>query len=93
MFASWWKLGVETTLLALEAQQVVALRTVSLMLGGPAAVLEAQRMVAEKVMAAGETAVTVAAGGEPRAVVRAYRHKVRANKRRLSKPPRPPGTY
>ena len=38
MFASWWKLGVETTLLALEAQQVVALRPASLMLGGPAAI-------------------------------------------------------
>lgn len=71
----------------------MALRTASLMLRGPAVALEAQRMVAEKVFAAGEAVATVAAGGEPRAVVRAYRYKVRANKRRLSRPIRPPGTY
>lgn len=80
------------TMLAIKAQQVAALRTASLLMGGPAAAFEAQRMVAEKVWAAGEAAATVAAGGEPRAVVRAYRHKVRANKRRLAKAKRSPET-
>ena len=93
MYASLWKLGWETTLLAMETQQVVALRMAQLMTGGPAAALEAQRMVSEKVFAAGEAAMTVATGGQPRAVVRGYRQKVRANKRRLSKVERKPGTY
>ena len=56
MYASLWKLGWETTLLAMETQQVVALRITQLMTGGPAAALEVQRMVSEKVLAAGEAA-------------------------------------
>lgn len=84
MFAAWWKLGVETALLASEAQQVVALRMAKLMAGGPTAALEAQHMLSEKVWAAGEAAMIVAAGGKPRKVVQGYRRKVRANKRRLS---------
>lgn len=93
MYASLWKLGWETTLLAMETQQVVALRMAKLMTGDAAAGVEAQLMVSEKVFAMGEAAMTVATGGHPRKVVRNYRHKVRANKRRLSKSKSSPGTY
>ena len=79
MYASLWKLGWETTLLAMETQQVVALRITQLMTGGPAAALEVQRLVSEKVLAAGEAACP-----SPWAVS--------ANKRRLSKAERKPGT-
>ena len=56
MFGAWWKLGMDATLLAMESQQVIGLRLAKLSLGGPAAQIEAQRMVSEKIMAAGEAA-------------------------------------
>jgi hypothetical protein len=40
-------------MLALETQQVIGLRLMKLTLGGPAAAREANRMVAEKVIAFG----------------------------------------
>ncbi|ACL57083.1 hypothetical protein [Methylobacterium nodulans] len=85
MFGPMWKLGVDMTLLGLEAQTVIGLRLAKIALGGPAAVAEAQLMVTEKVAAAGEAAVQVATGGSAHKVVRGYRKKVRANKRRLHK--------
>jgi hypothetical protein len=83
--ASWLALGTELAMLGVEAQMVIGQRIALLMVGGPAARTEARRMVAEKVRAAGEAAVTIAAGGTPRKVVRGYRRKVRANNRRLGK--------
>lgn len=85
MFASWWKLGYDTTLLAFEAQSVIALRMATLAAGGSAAQAEAQRMVSEKVFAAGEAAMQLATGASHGAVVAGYRRKVRANHRRLSR--------
>lgn len=85
MFGSWWKLGVDATLLAIESQQVIGLRMVKLSIGGAAAQAEAQRMVSEKVSAASEAAMLMATGGSTRRVVAGYRRKVRANARRLSK--------
>ena len=84
MFGAWWKLGVDTTLLAMESQQVIGLRLAKLSLGGPAAQIEAQRMVSEKIMAAGEAAMMIATGVSTQKVVTGYRRKVRANARRLS---------
>jgi len=78
-------LGTELAMLGLEAQMVIGQRLAMFMLGGPKARKEAQRMVAEKVFAAGNAAVTLAMGGTPRKVVRSYRTKVRANHRRLTK--------
>ncbi|KQO53487.1 MULTISPECIES: hypothetical protein [unclassified Methylobacterium] len=84
MFGAWWKLGMDATLLAMESQQVIGLRLAKLSLGGPAAQIEAQRMVSEKIMAAGEAALLMATGGSTQSMVTGYRRKVRANARRLS---------
>jgi hypothetical protein len=79
-------------MLAYEAQQVIALRMAKLALGGPAAMIEAGRMVTEKVEASARAASLVSAAimrGAPDAgadqVVRMLRREVRANRRRLSK--------
>jgi hypothetical protein len=85
MFGAWWKLGMDATMLALESQQVIGMRLMMLSAGGSAAQVEAQRMVSEKIMAAGEAALLVASGGSTTRVVAGYRRKVRANARRLSK--------
>ncbi|AWN43703.1 hypothetical protein U8607_11560 [Methylobacterium durans] len=85
MFGTWWKLGIDATMLALESQQVIGMRLVKLSAGGTAAQVEAQRMVSEKIMAAGEAALLVASGGSTARVVAGYRRKVRANARRLSR--------
>ncbi|KQO67541.1 MULTISPECIES: hypothetical protein [unclassified Methylobacterium] len=84
MFGSWWKLGMDATLLAMESQQVIALRLAKLATGGAAAQAEAQHMVTEKIMAAQEAALLIATGGSTAGVVAGYRRKVRANARRLS---------
>ena len=85
MFEKWMKLALDTSMLALETQQVIGLRLLKLTLGGPAATREANRMVAEKTIAFGEAAAKVAIGGTTRSVVKGYRKKVRANRRRLTK--------
>ena len=84
-FAAWMKLVMDTSMLTMESQQVIALRFLRLTLGGSAAPREANRMVAEKVMAIAETAAKVATGSTASSVVKGYREKVRANLRRLSK--------
>lgn len=84
MFGPWWKLGIDATLLAFEAQAVIGLRMAKLAAGGTAAQAEAERMVSEKVFAAGEAAMQLATGASTGAVVAGYRRKVRANHRRLS---------
>ncbi len=76
--------------LAMEAQQVIALRLMALARGGPAAKREAHRMVAEKLdataAAAGMMAAALARGapdGGADAVVRMLRRRVRNNRKRL----------
>ncbi|MCJ2035322.1 hypothetical protein [Methylobacterium sp. J-068] len=85
MFGAWWKLGMDATMLAMESQQVIGMRLAMLSAGGSAAQAEAQRMVTEKITAASEAALLIAAGGSTARVVADYRRKVRANARRLSK--------
>lgn len=76
----------------LDLWAVIGLRLARLGAGGPAAVLEAQRMVAEKVAAGLEAqaavATTLMTGGSERTARRraaaVYRRRVRANRRRLS---------
>jgi hypothetical protein len=80
-----WKLGVGMTMLGFEAQTVIGMRLAKMALGGPAAMAEAQLMVSEKVLAAGEAAMQIATGKSAGHVVHGYRRKVRANTRRLSK--------
>jgi len=81
MFSSWF----DMTMLAMESQQVIWLRTMKLASGGPEAGVEAQRMVSEKVAAASQAAMNLMSGHSPDSVVKSYRRKVRANARRLSK--------
>lgn len=76
--------------LALESQQVIALRLMKLAMGGPAATREAHQMVAEKVAAVHRAGNMVASAmargatdGGSEAVVRMLRQRVRANRRRL----------
>jgi hypothetical protein len=78
-------MGTDLAMLGVEAQMVIGERIAMLMVDGPRARKEAQRMVTEKVLAAGAAAVTLATGGTPNTVVRGYRKKVRANHRRLTK--------
>lgn len=85
MFGSWWKLGMDTTMLAFESQQVIGMRLMKLSVGGAGAQAEAQRMVTEKMAAAGEAALMMASGASTAKVVAGYRRKVRANVRRLAK--------
>lgn len=80
----WATLAFDSMMLMAEAQQVIALRLARLALGGPAAARESRRMVEEKAAAAVEQGLRLAAGAGPGAVVKAYRAKTRANRRRLT---------
>lgn len=82
---SWWSAGMSMAMLGFEAQMVIAKRMAVLAAGGPKANREAQRMVTEKVAAAGEAMAQIATGASQGKVVNGYRRKVRANIRRLSK--------
>lgn len=77
--------AIETAMLALEAQQVIALRLMKLAVGGPAAKKEANRMVAEKIAAGTKAAGMIAASPKtgPGRAVRMLRKRVRANRKRL----------
>ena len=77
-------LAEDTALLALEAQTVIQIRLTQLSSGGPAAGVEAHRMVSEKVSAFAEAAALLAKGGSIHEVVQRYRGHVQANVRRLT---------
>jgi hypothetical protein len=88
----WLRLGFDTWALGMEVSQVIALRTLKILSGGPTAEAEARRMVDEKVeagFALQSTALTGGLGHTPHGaaskVVAHYRRKVRANRRRLTK--------
>ena len=82
MFGPWLRFSLDATMLAVEAQSVIAMRLTSAALGrGTHA--ENTRMVTEKVSAFIEASAALAAGGSPHKVVRGYRKHVRANARRL----------
>jgi hypothetical protein len=79
------KFWLNMTMLAAESQRVIWLRMMKLSAGGPAAARETEKMVAEKVMAAAVAGGQAMTGRTPTAIVKGYRKKVRANKRRLSR--------
>jgi hypothetical protein len=85
MFKTWFGLARDAVLLGFETQRVIGLRLAKMAEGGPAAQVEAQRMVMEKSAALAEAATTLATGGSPQTVVRHYRRRVKANERRLSR--------
>jgi hypothetical protein len=82
MLGPWMKLTMDTALLGLEAQSVIALRLSQIALGqsSPA---EAQLMMTETMLAFMDVATIVAVGGSADAIVQDYRRRVQANARRL----------
>jgi len=80
-----FKLFLEMSMLAFEAQQVIWLRAIKLAAGGAAAKREAMLMISEKTAANQNALLKAATGTAPKGIVRGYRRKVRANARRLSK--------
>ncbi len=81
MFDLWYK----SALLAIESQQVIALRMLRFGAGGAPARREAQRMVTEKAAAATVATAQILLGRPPAAVLRTVHAKVRANRRRLTR--------
>jgi hypothetical protein len=82
LFPSW----TNVMMLALETQQAIWLRMMRLSLGGPAAEVEAARMVSEKIVAGDAAGRALMRGASADMVVQGYRRKVRANIKRLSRP-------
>lgn len=88
-----WLLTFQTMQLGMEAQSVIALRMMRFAAGGVAAPIEAQRMIADKIAAGIEAQAAMAASmvsGHSEAVaagkvLRVYKKRVRANRRRLSR--------
>jgi hypothetical protein len=85
-------LAFQGTMLAIEAQQVIAMRLTKMAIGGPGVQTEAALMVSEKLDAmahGGRLMLRGALDGKSDLnadkVVALYRRKVTANKRRLSK--------
>jgi hypothetical protein len=72
MLEAWMRLAFTSALVLQEAQTVMVLRTLRLARGGALAQAEMSRMVTEKDAAFVEAAMTVATGGSPEKVVRAY---------------------
>ena len=70
-------------MLAIDANRVVGLRVMKLMLGGRGARREAQLMVSEKIDAAFEASASLMAGASGDEIVRQYRQRVAANAKRL----------
>lgn len=91
---TWPELAFDSWLLMGEAATVIWLRSMRLMMGGPAGTREAQRMWSEKVTAGLTLMPALMAGGvaqSPEAIGAAaldhYRKPVRANRLRLSRGP------
>src|SRR5262245_6497468 len=91
MLGTWIRFVAQSTLLALEAQRVIALRMAAIATGGTRAQAEIQRMVLEKVVASMRAGAMLSMGKPTASIVRHYRSRVRANERRLLrvKSPRP----
>ena len=79
MLYPWMMLGI-------EANRVVGLRMMKLMLGGKRARREARLMLTEKVDALFKANARLAAGASTDEIIRMYRKRVAANAKRLVKP-------
>ena len=92
MFHSWFTLAFKAAQLGFEAQNVVALRLMRLAAGGTIGQIEAKRMVREKCSALAEAQRIATSGAVARRppdvvagkILRTYKKRVRANKRRLA---------
>ena len=70
--------------LAIEANEVIALRMAKIISGGPDAMTEIQLMITEKIDAAAEAGTSLIFGQNPTAIVARFREHVASNQRRLS---------
>lgn len=84
MYASLWKLGLEATLLAIQAQQNIAQGLAKAMFGSVWVDGKATHTALEKKSVVDEATMTAAPGRPPYDIVRGYRRKARASKQRLS---------
>jgi hypothetical protein len=82
MFGAWLRFSLDATMLAVEAQSVIAMRLASAALGRGSHA-ETTLMVTEKASALLEAAAALAGGRSTHHLVRGYRKQVRANARRL----------
>jgi hypothetical protein len=78
-------LPYQLSMLAIEANQAIFLRTFALAGGGGNAEREARLMVEEKLVAMTKAHAKLSRGASPEVVVQDLRKTVRANVRRLSK--------
>jgi hypothetical protein len=93
VFNPWFRLACDAVQLGFEAQGVIALRLMRLATGGPSAWPEAHRMVSEKaatvveahVATIGSTVMGQKSATVAKKVLRIYKKRVRANRRRLSR--------
>jgi hypothetical protein len=76
---------ISATMLALEANAVIALRTLKFVSGDRDAIREAELMISEKIDAATEAALSLFWGGTALAVIDRYRVRVAANTARLTR--------
>ena len=83
MLSTWIRLVWQSSLLALEAQRVMALRMTALAAGGSRAQAEIQRMFFEKIVASMRVGAMLTMGKPATSIVRHYRSRIRANERRL----------
>jgi hypothetical protein len=88
----WFRAGFYAWSLGLEASSVIALRTLKIAIGGPAAEAEARRMASEKIDAGLTLQALALTGGlgltansATTKTLAHYRRKVRANRRRLER--------
>jgi hypothetical protein len=70
--------------LAIEANEVIALRMAKIISGGPDAMTEIQLMITEKIDAGAEAGTSLIFGQNPTAIVARFREHVASNRRRLS---------
>ncbi len=70
--------------LAIEANEVIALRMTKIISGGPEAMTEIQLMITEKIDATVEAGTSLMFGQDPTAIVARFREHVASNQRRLS---------
>ena len=85
MCENWLKIAGDAAMLGIETQQVMHLRLMQLLAGGPNAPSEALRMVTEKTSALTEATMMLARGESAHSVIRQYRTLVKSNQQRLSK--------
>ena len=87
----WFRVGFHASSLGLEASSVIALRTLRIAIGGPAAEAETRRIVSEKIDAGLTLQALALTGGLGLTAHGAatktahYRRKVGANRRRLER--------